>query len=366
MKQKKLLFRGNFLRTMMIFAVAFVFLQNGRMAGAASYKYGDFAVTELSDNAITIDYRNLYYETIYGGANVLGYRIYLQDYTEGTDAQLITTASAQQVYGSITGLSAGHEYSVQVRLEYQYPDTSSNEMYYDIQFTTPYSGLSSDVDIVSDTSQPGGNSTPGTAQRPTSPSASSTVGTPSVSKVKMVGANVGVVLNRVACDGYEYGIYKQKSGTLVKSESSISNSTSFYGLSRKTVYYVRARAYVYASNGNKIYSRWSSKKYFVPQPKISKKSSKLKQNRIILKWTKVSGANKYTIYIRKRGGKKWSKVKTVSGNKSSYTITNYKGKRINVRNNSYEVTVKASAKIGGKTYNSGKNDYIYTYVKYRY
>lgn len=365
MKQKKVLSGGNFLRTMMILAAAFAFLQSSKTTEAASYKYGDFAVTELSDNSVTIDYRNLYYETIYGGANVLGYRIYLQDYTEGTDEQLVTTASAQQVYGSITGLSAGHEYCVQIRLQYQYPGTSSNEIYYNVQFETPYSGLSSDVDVVSDTSQPGGSSgiAPGLAS---SSGSNTSVGTPSVSSVKMVGANVGVSLNRVICDGYEYGIYNSKSGALVKSGSSLSNSTSFYGLSRKNVYYVRARAYVYASNGNKVYSKWSSKKYFVPQPKISKKGSKLKQNRIILKWTKVSGASKYTIYIRKRGGKKWSKVKTVSGKKSSYTITKYKGKRINARNSNYEVTVRASSKIGGKTYNSGKNEYVYTYIKYRY
>lgn len=363
MKQKKLLSEEYFLRIIMILAAVFVFLQSSEMTKAASYKYGDFAVTELSDSYVTIDYRNLYYETINGGAAVLGYHIYLQDYTAGTDAQLVTTASVQQVYGSITGLSAGHEYCVQVRLQYQYPGSSADEMFYFVQFETPYLGTSSDVDIVSDTSLPG--ESPGTGSGSSAGSKTS-VGTPSVSVVKMVGANVGISLSRVACDGYEYGIYNAKSGKLVKSESSLSNSTSFYGLSRKNVYYARARAYVYAGNGSKIYSQWSGKKYFVPQPKISKKGSKVKQNRIILKWTKVSGTNKYTIYIRKRGGKKWSKVKTVGGKKSSYTITKYKGKRINIRNSSYEVTVKASSKIGGKTYHSGKNDYIYTRVIYRY
>lgn len=360
MKQKKFLFKA-----MMILAAVFVFLQSSKVTEAASYKYGDFAVTELSTTSVAIDYRNLYYETINGGAAVLGYQIYMQDYTEGTGAQLVTTASTLQVYGSISGLLAGHEYSVQVRLQYQYPGVESNEMYYNVQFTTPYTGISSEVDVVSDTSTPGESS--GSTSGGTSSSGSNTsVGTPSVSAVKMVGANVGVVLNGVSCDGYEYGIYQAKSNTLVKSGSSLSNSTSFYGLSRKAVYYVRARAYIYASNGDKLYSQWSGKKYFVPQPKISKKGSKAKKNRIILKWTKVSGANKYTIYIRKRGGKKWSKVKTVSGKKSAYTITKYKGKKINVRNHSYEVTVRASSKLGGKTYKSGNSDHIYTYTKHLY
>lgn len=32
---------------------------------------------------------------------------------------------------------------------------------------------------------------------------------PSVASVKMAGSTVGVVLNSVVCDGYEYGIYNQ-------------------------------------------------------------------------------------------------------------------------------------------------------------
>lgn len=371
MKQRKILFREKFLGAIMIMAAMFLFLQNSRMAEAAAYKYGDFAVTELSDSSVAIDYRNLYYETVAGGASVLGYQIYLQDYTAATDAQLVAAASVQQVYGNITGLLPGHEYSVQIHLEYQYPDTSSSEIYYSVQFTTPLSGLASDIDVVTDTSQPGGGSgigtTPGAPSGSTGlPGSTGIVNTPSVSSVKMVGANVGVVLKRVVCDGYEYGIYKQKSGALVKSESTISSSASFYGLSRKSVYYVRARAYIYDSNGNKVYSQWSGKKYFVPQPKLSKKGSKLKRNQIKLKWAKVSGASNYTIYIRKRGGGKWTKVKTVSGKKSSYTIKKYKGKSINIRNNSYEVTVKADSKIGGRKYSSNKKDYIYTYTRYRY
>lgn len=374
MKQRKMLFREKFLGAIMIMAAMFLFLQSGRMAEAAAYKYGDFAVTELSDSSVSIDYRNLYYETVAGGASVLGYQIYLQDYTAATDAQLVAAASVQQVYGNITGLLPGHEYSVQIHLEYQYPGTSSSEIYYSVQFTTPLSGLSSDIDVVTDTSQPGGGAGTGTTPSASSGSAGSSgstgstgiVNTPSVSSVKMVGANVGVVLNRVVCDGYEYAIYKQKSGALAKLESTISSSTSFYGLSRKSVYYVRARAYIYDSNGNKVYSQWSGKEYFVPQPKLSKKGSKLKRNQIKLKWAKVSGASNYTIYIRKRGGGKWTKVKTVSGKKSSYTIKKYKGKSINIRNNSYEVTVKANSKIGGRKYSSNKKDYIYTYTRYRY
>lgn len=371
MKQRKMLLREKFLGAIMIMAAMFLFLQNSRMAEAAAYKYGDFAITELSDSSVAIDYRNLYYETVAGGASVLGYQIYLQDYTAATDAQLVAAASVQQVYGNITGLLPGHEYSVQIHLEYQYPGTSPSEIYYSVQFTTPLSGLASDIDVVTDTSQPGGGSgigtTPGASSGSTGlPGSTGIVNTPSVFSVKMVGANVGVVLNRVTCDGYEYGIYNQKSGALVKSESSISSSTTFYGLSRKSVYYVRARAYIYDSNGNKVYSQWSGKKYFVPQPKLSKKGSKLKRNQIKLKWAKVSGASKYTIYIRKRGGGKWTKVKTVSGKKSSYTIKKYKGKSINIRNNSYEVTVKADSKIGGRKYSSNKKDYIYTYTRYRY
>lgn len=345
-----------FLMTTIIFAVSILFLSNNQMIKAATYRYGDFAVTELSSTSVAIDYRNLYYETVNGGASVLGYQIYLQDYTSGNGERFVTSATANQVYGTVSGLTPGHEYSVKVSLRYQYPGTASDEIYYYIMFNTPSSGTSSYIDAVSDT--------PVNPYQP-EPTAAPQLEAPSIDTVKMVGNDVGIIAGYVDCDGYEYNIYRYKSNTLAGSDSSLSNSTTFYGMSRKSVYYVTARTYAYDSNGDKIYSEWGNRKYFVPQPKMKNKALKVRQNSIYLKWGKVAGADKYTIYMRKRSTGKWSRVKTVKGKKSSCTITKYKGKGFNTHNTDYEVKIKASAKIGGNVYHSTTNNYIYTYIRYR-
>lgn len=333
---------------------------------AATYKYGSFAVTALSSTSVSIDFRNVYYDTIKDGATVLGYKIYLTDSTAATGEELRATAGYNQVFGTLSGLTAGHKYSVKVEVEYQYAGTTPGTVPYYVYFTTPSAGASTDVDIVdtssalSATQQPGASPAPsGTVQQ---------LVAPSVQKVKMVGSEVGVLLNSVVCNGYEYGIYNKKTNALVRSSSSTLNSARFYSLSRKNIYYVRARAFTYDSTGAKVYSKWGKKKFFVPQPDIKKSAVKLKKNSITLKWAKVTGAGKYTIYMRKRGGGKWSKVKTVKGKKSSCKITRYKGKGLNLNKKNFDIKIKASAKIGGKTYHSTTNNYIYTYsyTRYRY
>lgn len=102
----------------------------------------------------------------------------------------------------------------------------------------------------------------------------------------------------------------------------------------------------------------------VKQPKINTSKSKIKKNSIYIKWGKVKNAKSYTIYMRKEGAKKWVKVKKVSAGKTSYKITKFKGKKINVFKQDYEVTVMATAKINGKSYNSPKTRYIRTYTYY--
>lgn len=350
-------------------------LQDANAAGAASvYKYGNFAVTALTSTSVTIDYRNLYYDNAASGATLLGYDIYMEDSTAFSGEKLIKSAAANEVYGTISGLISGHYYHIRVDVKYQYSGSTPGYVPYYIYFTAPSAGQTADVDVVSDTSTPTTTQQPGTqattnpgSQNPSASSApSSGLAVPQVASVKMVADDVGVVLNGVACDGYEYGIFKKSSNSLVQSDTTSLSSTTFYGLSRKSVYYVKARAYAYDSNGEKMYSAWSSKKYFVPQPEINKTGSKLKKNSIKLKWAKVTGASKYTIYMRKKGGSKWSKVKTVKGKKGSCKITKYKGKSFNIQRNNYELKIKASAKIGGKTYNSTTNNYIYTYTYTRY
>lgn len=280
-------------------------MQSEKAADAASYQYGDFAVTALSSTSISVDYRNLYYDTVNGGASVLGYTIYIQDVTAGTEEQLVATAQPNQVYGPISSLTPGHQYIVSVRLQYQYPSASAATMLYTVTVTTPSTGSSTLVDTIVDTPATASPTPSSTVTASPSPSPSGAVTqlmAPTITQVKMSGENVGIVCSNVGASGYEYSIYN-KSNKLIKSDSSYLNSIVIYGLSRNQVYYARVRAYGYASDGTTVYSEWSGKKYFVPQPKINSNTSKLKKTSIRLKWGKVSGAKNYTIYMRKRSTK---------------------------------------------------------------
>jgi len=339
-----------------------------KKAEAATYKYGTFAVTGITNSSVTIDYRNVYYDFIKDGASVLGYKITAENLTTGSGEILVAQPAANQVYGTINGLTAGHTYSIVVRTTYKFQYTDAGESYDYVQLVIPADGIGMGVDVVTDQSiiTPATPTPVPSINTPVVPNTPVTPVAPSISGVKMVGDNVAAAVSPVSCNGYEYGIFNKKTGKLVKSQTTSSTSSVFYGVSRKNIYIMKARAYKYDTSGNKIYSAWGKGKYFVPQPKIKNKASKLKKNSIILKWNKVTGAKKYTIYMRKRYAKKWYKVKTVSGKKASYTIKKFRGKKVNAYRQNYEVKVKATAKIGGKTYNSTSDDYIYTYTYTRY
>lgn len=361
MKQKKQKIWGLILAAVLMLGT--VLAPAGKSEAAGVYKYGSFAVTALSSTEVSIDYRNILAGL--SGATVYGYKITLKDVHLGTEA-VIKQAAANEVYGTITGLTPGHTYTVVVEASYQYVGSSPGELYDYVQFETPLSGVVTDLDVVDTTvALPG--TEPSTTQQPQATAAPVVlqVAAPPISSVKMVGSNVSAAVSPVACSGYEFGIFNQKTGRLVKLDTTTLAGITFYGLSRKNIYIVKARAYAYDTAGNRVYSAWGAGKYFVPQPEVRQTATKVKKNSITLKWSKVTGAKNYTIYMRKRNSGKWYKVKTVSSKKSSYKITRFRGKRFNTHRQNYEVKIKASAKIGGKTYNSTTNNYIYTYTLYR-
>lgn len=373
MRQKRSRLLGMCLMAVLVLGILFAQTKTSKAVGG--YKYGTFAITALSGTEVTIDYRNELEE--YSGATIYGFDIYMEDLTLETGEVLLKQAAPTEVFGTITGLTPGHTYQIIIRARYQYYGSEESQGYSFVQFETPLSGVSSEVDVVTDPGIGSGTQQPVTPQQPsitqpsvTQPSvtqpALTQAAAPAVTSVKMVADNVAVGIQPVVCDGYEIGIFNKSTNRLVISETTISNSTILYGLGHKNVYIARARAYVYDAAGNKVYSAWGAGKYFVPQPNINKSASKLKKNTISLKWTKVSGATSYTIYMRKRGSGKWAKVKTVSGKKGSYKITRFKGKKFNTYKQDYEVKVKASAKIGGTTYQSTTNNYIYTHTYTRY
>ena len=47
-------------------------------------------------------------------------------------------------------------------------------------------------------------------------------------------------------------------------------------------------------------------------------------NKINIKWKKTSGATNYSVYYKKSGASKWTKVKTLDNKTTSYTHTSSK------------------------------------------
>lgn len=121
---------------------------------------------------------------------------------------------------------------------------------------------------------------------------------------------------------------------------------------------VKVRGYIQLDNGSKKYGAWSDKKVVIPQAKTS--VSRKSNSSVTVKWSKISKATKYEIYVCKDvnvSNPKFKKVATVK-NKTSYVIKNIKSYQ------TYGVYVKAVVKYGKKTYKSsiaGYHSFRFTY-----
>ena len=149
------------------------------------------------------------------------------------------------------------------------------------------------------------------------------------------------------CNGYQIQIQDYKGKTLLnKFESyySLRVSPFWKGKFTKT----RVRAYITIGN-KKFFGPWSSYSYNASNKKI-KISSKSKK--ITVKWKKISGAAGYTIYISKKSGSGYKKVKTLSKKKTSITIKKY-GKKKLKKGKTYYIRMKYLIKVGKKKVASG-------------
>lgn len=96
------------------------------------------------------------------------------------------------------------------------------------------------------------------------------------------------------------------------------NSGTISGLNPGNSYSVKVKAYVNGSwTGYTGYVTAHTVPTKVKNLKVTKKAT----NSISLKWSKISGVSGYYIYSYSPNNKKYTKVKTVSGNKNSVTIT---------------------------------------------
>lgn len=160
----------------------------------------------------------------------------------------------------------------------------------------------------------------------------------------------------------EYKVYNS-SGKEVCSATSTDDSLPIYGTAKSDLYYVKARAYTYDDNGEKVYGEWSDKKYFLSTPNVNKEATKktIKANSVTLKWTKVKGASKYIVYCSSHVDKGFKKVAETK--KTSAKITKYNKKALNLKNRKY-FRVVAVAKKGGKTIKSQPIETIYCELLY--
>lgn len=119
---------------------------------------------------------------------------------------------------------------------------------------------------------------------------------------------------------------------------------------KKQGFKFKVRAYVYdPTTQGKVWSDWSAEKVIIPRATITKASLvKGNGNKVNIKFSKVSGAKSYTIYLSSNNGKSFKKVGTTT--KTNYTIS----KKF-TRGKEYVVYVSADkVKYKKKNYSSTK------------
>lgn len=158
----------------------------------------------------------------------------------------------------------------------------------------------------------------------------------------------------VTFSGYEVEVSKVKGGKKVKTISSTSTYSAKVSLKKNTPYKYRIRYFVSTKDGVKVYGKYSGYRYFCLHKMKGTRyySPTSAACRLKLKWEKVSGASGYTVYISKKKGKGYKKVKSLGKKARSINITKI-GKQRLKKNQKYYVKVVAKIKNGKKTV---KND----------
>ena len=323
-------------------------------ASASTY----ITFSNITSTSMHVDWSTL--SSKYSDYTITGYKVSEWDVENGTDIVLSTntTATSMDLYGlpssttifiTVEPIGVNASGMAVTGYEYNTCDTLSG--------SGVAGTISSSLTTGTSTITPS-NPTP---SAPTTEAI--TLATPSIKSLKLVDTTLKYSIEAPNAYGAEIAIYNKKTKKCVKTEEIYYTSGYVYNIKANNVYYAQVRTYTYDSNYNKVYSKWSAKKYFVAQPTINTKKSKITSNSIKLKWNKIQGAKNYTIYMKKTSSKKWKKVKTTT--KTTYTIKKFSGKKLNTTKNRYDIRVIASAKVGKKTYKSDNSKYIYTYVIYK-
>lgn len=151
--------------------------------------------------------------------------------------------------------------------------------------------------------------------------------------------------------GMEVAVYDVKTGK--KKFSGTANNSSYSSVEfdkfkKSNMYKYRVRAYVVTTDGQKITGSWSSYRYLV-NPKTCKYTTGSKK--IKLNWSKLTGVSKIKIQVSTKEKSGFKTVATLSGTKTSYTVTKYNKKALK-KGKKYYVRIVYQAKSGKKNYDS--------------
>lgn len=166
-------------------------------------------------------------------------------------------------------------------------------------------------------------------------------------------------------DGYEIYVYN-KTGKKVAAYTTTGYTKTYCGFKTSKIknkaFKFKVRSYVTLDNGNKAYSAWSSTKVVVPYAYISSAKA-LGNQKIQLKWSKVSGATSYTVYKASSATGKYKKVATVKKG-TTYTVS-----KVPYYKYTYFCVKANGVKVGSKKYNTTtlkEPDWYRIYLSKRY
>lgn len=343
---------------LLIFTLLTMFTQ--KVEAAPNVTEDGISITNIGSTTALVDWSGTVEVYRAKGYNLSGvYKVTWWSVNTG-DTTIVDGSTQTSAY--LTGLPSGTRCCIEVRPYYYSDNINDGSWGYNVAWFETDGSTST----ITPTPSPVPTPAPNVPQGPTTPAPSSIVlSTPSVSKAVIVGDRLEVLANNIDPNArkLEWQVIDVKNGNkVVNTDVSYTTGNIFYNLSRK-IYAIQCRAVAYDSNYNDVYSAWSTQKYVISQPKVSTNKKYLKKNSITVSFKKIKGAKDYTIYMRKKGSSKWTKVKTTKKNK--YKITKFKGKSINLVNKTYEFCVIANAKVGKKTIKSAKKEYIYTRIYYR-
>lgn len=175
-------------------------------------------------------------------------------------------------------------------------------------------------------------------------------------------SEISVECNKIAsASGYQAEVwtaYKKKDTKVASASGSYSVYLKKSALKKHNFFKVRMRAYSVTSTGKKKYGAWSSWKYTCQQPDVTKMKSTSKGMNI--KFDKISGADRYEIYMSIKQKSGYKKVATTK--KTSYTVTKWNKKKLK-KGKKYYVYVVAYNKVGKKYYSGEAGDATYCWYK---